>query len=114
MIGRAVEQPMPDALQARLSAPLAAFGRAAGDYLKASAAALSNRQSPPDESALDRTLGAAVAEMAALRHEGLTQTLPDELAGRFFALAFALDQFQHNLGDLGNVVAEQASAPRAG
>ena len=114
MIGRAVEKPMPDALQARLAAPLADFGRTAGDYLKASAVALSNREPPPDESELDRTLATAVAEMTALRHEGLTHTLPDELAGRFFALAFALDQFRHNLGDLGNVVAEQAGAPRVG
>ena len=108
MIGRAVEEPMPDDMQARLAAPLAAFGTAAAGYMNANAAALLVRRPPPDEAALDQAHTAAVAEMAVFRQEGLTRNLSDELAGRFFALAFALEQIRRNLGDLGNVVAEQA------
>lgn len=112
MIGRAVEQPLPEAMQARLAAPLAAFGMAAADYMKANAAALLVRQPPPDETMMDRAHVAAVAEMMALRREGVTRELSDELVGRFFALSFALEQIRRNLGDLGNVVAEQAVAAR--
>jgi len=112
MIGRAVEQPMPADIQDRLAPRLAAFGAAAADYMKANAAALLVRQPPPDAAALDQAHAAAMAEMAALRQEGLTRALSDELAGRFFALAFALEQIRRNLGDLGGVVTEQAVTAR--
>jgi len=108
MIGRAVEQPMPSDIQDRLAPRLATFGTVTAAYMKANAAALLVRQPPPDAAALDQAHAAAMAEMAALRQEGLTRALSDELAGRFFALAFALEQIRRNLGDLGSVVAEQA------
>ena len=112
MIGRAVEQPLPRDMQTRLAAPLAAYGTAAADYMKANAVALLARQPPPDAAVLGQTHAAAVDEMMALRREGLTRALSDELVGRFFALSFALEQIQRNLGDLGNVVTEQAMPAR--
>ena len=48
------------------------------------------------------------AEMAALRGEGLTRTLPLECVERIFALGFALDQMHRNLNDLARCVAESA------
>ena len=109
MIGRAIELPMPADMQARLAPPFRAFGTAAADYMKGCSAALLVRALPPDATALGLANAAAVAEMMALRHEGLTQAMSDEWAGRYFALAFAVEQIGRNLGDLGNVVAEQAA-----
>ena len=56
------------------------------------------------ESALD----AYAAEIAALRREGLTRSLPGDSAERFFALGFALEQMHNNFKDLERCVAEWA------
>jgi hypothetical protein len=46
------------------------------------------------------------AEVAALRSEGLTRGLPGDVAERFFALGFSLEQMRQNLKDLERCVAE--------
>ena len=112
MVSRAVEEAMPPELQARLGPKLAAFATATADYLRANGRALASRQPPPPDAAMDRAFGACIVEIAALRQEGLTRGLSDEMAGRFFALGFALEQMRRNLGDLGNVVAESGAPPQ--
>ena len=51
-------------------------------------------------------------EVAALRGEGLTRGLPGDVAERFFALGFVLEQMRQNLRDLERCVSEWAEAPR--
>jgi hypothetical protein len=48
------------------------------------------------------------AEIAALRSEGLTRSLPGDEAERFFALGFALEQMHSDFKDLERCVAERA------
>ena len=40
------------------------------------------------------------SDPTALRSEGLTRVLPDDMVGRFFALSFSLDQMRRNLREL--------------
>ena len=53
------------------------------------------------------------AEVAALRGEGLTRGLPGDVAERFFALGFSLEQMRQNLKDLERCVAEWSDTPVA-
>jgi hypothetical protein len=61
------------------------------------------------ESALD----AYAAEVAALRRDGLTRSLPGDAAERFFALGFALEQMHDNFKDLKRCVADWAGTSKA-
>jgi len=114
MIGRACVVPLPDALQARLRPVLVTIAVSAAAYLRASGAALMARRAPPSPKAMDEALDAYATEIAALRHQGLTRTLPGEAAERFFALGFALEQLRQNFKDLERCVAEWALSTRAG
>jgi hypothetical protein len=60
------------------------------------------------ETALDAFSG----EMAALRREGLTRSLPADAAEHFFALGFVLEQMHNNVKDLERCVAEWAGSPK--
>lgn len=111
MIGRSVEVAMPDELQERLGPPLAAFAAAAAGHLSAYGVALTARRSPPDGTALERALSACLAEIAAVRHDGLLRGLPDDGVGRIFALEFGLEQLRHDLADLTGLVAGHAMPP---
>jgi len=108
IIGRAAAIPLPEALMSRLEAPLARIGKAFADYFRASGAALPAGRSPPSLEAVEAALNAYAAEIAALRGEGLTRSLPGDAAERFFALGFALEQMGSNLKDLERCVAECA------
>lgn len=108
MIGRAAASPLPDAVRMRLEAPLARDGAAFAEYLSASAAALRAGQAPPPLDAVESALEAYAAEVAALRRDGVTRSLTDDAAERFFALGFALEQMHTNFMDLGRCVAEWA------
>jgi len=112
MIGRAAISPLPEAVGVRLRSPLAGAGLAFADYLRASAAALLVRRGPPALDAVESALDAYAAEVAALRREGLTRSLPGDAAERFFALGFALEQMRDNCKDLKRCVAEWAESPR--
>jgi uncharacterized membrane protein YccC len=108
MIGRAAVVPLPDTLRARLAPPLAHIGTAAVAYLRASSAALVARRDPPSLNAAEEAFDAYAAEVVALRQEGLTRGLPGDVAERFFALGFALEQMRQNFNDLQRCVVECA------
>jgi hypothetical protein len=76
--------------------------------LRASGAALLAGRRPPSLNAVESVLDAYAAEIAALRREGLTRSLPGDAAERFFALGFALEQMHNNFKDLERCVAEWA------
>jgi hypothetical protein len=108
MIGRAALEPLPEPFRTRLGPWLARIAETADDFLRDNAAALLARRNPPPLDAVAAALDRFAAEMAALRGEGLTRTLPLECVERIFALGFALDQMHRNLNDLARCVAESA------
>jgi uncharacterized membrane protein YccC len=108
MIGRAAIGPLPEAIGKRLQSPLAGVGAAFADYLGASAAALLADRGPPPLTAVESALEAYAAEIAALRREGFTRSLPSDAAERVFALGFAFEQMYSNCKDLQRCVAEWA------
>ena len=103
--------PLPEPVHGRLAPRLAAIGRAGSTYLRASGIALAGRLPPPSEAALEEAFVAALAETTALRREGFTRELTDEAVGRFFALAFALEEMRRTFRDLGHDVEVTALAP---
>ena len=112
MVGRAAITPLPEAFAARLAAPIAQLGAAFADYLRASGVALlAGRGSPPLNS-LESALDSFADEMAALRREGLTRSLPADAAEHFFALGFVFEQMHNNVKDLERCVAEWAGSPK--
>ena len=106
MVRRASAVPLPSDLQARLAAPLAKVSDAIVTYLRSVAAVLRTGAGSPSTSPIDAALRAYAAEVAAIRREGLTHGLPGDVAERFFALGFALEQMRQNLKDLERCVAE--------
>jgi uncharacterized membrane protein YccC len=112
MIGRAAVMPLPSELQVRLDAPLARVSEAMTAYLRAAAAALRSGAGAPAIWPLRTALNGYAAEVAALRSEGLTRGLPAEVAERFFALGFVLEQMRQNLRDLERVVSEWTETSR--
>ena len=111
MIGRASVAPLPFNLQARLAAPLANISAAIVTYLRAIAEALRTGVGAPAIWPVQEALQAYAAEIAALRSEGLTRGLPGDVAERFFALGFSLEQMRQNLKDLERCVAEWSETP---
>ena len=111
MIGRASVVPLPSELQARLAAPLAKVGDAIATYLRSTAAALRSGVGAPAIWPIHEALQGYAAEIASLRSEGLTRGLPGDVAERFFALGFSLEQMRQNLKDLERCVAEWSETP---
>lgn len=112
MIGRVAIQPLPDAFRSRLAGPMRDVEAAITGYLRASGVALVARQTPPPAQDVEAALAAYGAEVTAIRRAGLTQSLPDESAERFFALGFVLEQMHQNLLELAAGVTEWAADPR--
>ena len=56
-------------------------------------------------------LQAYTAEVASLRSEGLIRGVPVDVAERFFALGFSLEQMRQNLNDLDRCHAEWCEKP---
>jgi uncharacterized membrane protein YccC len=112
MLGRAAVTPLPEALRARLEAPLAQVGAAFADYLRVSGAALRAHRGPPSLDAVDAALAAYAAEIAALRREGATRSLAVTAMESLFALGFAFDQMHNNFKDLERCVAEWAGGSK--
>jgi len=106
MIGRAATSPLPETVRSRIETPLAHVGAAFADYLRASGAALQTNREPPPLNDVESALDAYAVEIAALRREGLTRSLPGDATERFFALGFALEQMHQNFKDLERCVAE--------
>ena len=110
IIGRATTTPLPEDIIARLQSPLAQIGGAFTDYLRGSAAALRAGRQPLSLQAVESAVDAYAVEIAAVRSQGLTRHLPADVAERFFALSFALEQMHSNFQDLQRCVAERAQS----
>lgn len=118
MIGRASGSPLPANVQARLVRPLSDVSKAIVGFMRAVAASLRSGGGTIDIRPVDDALQAYAAEVAAVRSEGLIRGLPGDVAERFFALGFSLEQMRQNLNDLdrcheewcANAVAKQADA----
>jgi len=108
MIGRAAQLPPPKALRLRLDVPIKDAAAALADYLGGVGDALRARRRPPPRDAVETALDAYTALVNELRREGLTRDLDAELAERFFALGFALEQMRQNLKDLERCAREWA------
>jgi hypothetical protein len=108
MIGRASVVPLPSELQARLSGPVTRVSDAIASYLRGCAVALRNGSGPPPIWPIHVAVKAYAEQVAAVRSDGLTRSLPGDAAERFFALGFSLEQMRQNLIDLERVVAEWA------
>jgi hypothetical protein len=106
MIGRATVTPLPPDLRSRLAAPLASVSAAIVNYLKETAVALRTGAGSAPARPVEAALQAYSAEVAALRSEGLTRSLPGDAAERFFAVGFSLQQIRQNLKDLNRCAAE--------
>jgi Fusaric acid resistance protein family len=111
MIGRASVVPLPADLQRRLTLPLKRVSDTKVEYLKATAAALRTGTLPPPISPVHDALRAYAAEVASVRSEGLTRGVPGDVAERFFALGFSLEQMRQNLKDLERCVTAWAEGP---
>jgi hypothetical protein len=111
IIGRAGIKPLPEALRGRLGPPLTHVGAAGQDFLNASAAALDAGDGPPPVEAFEAALAAYIAEVEAVRREGLTLPLTSNEVEPVFALGFALEQLRQNFIDLRRCV--QSYARRA-
>jgi hypothetical protein len=111
MVGRASGAPLPSDLQGRLAAPLAKVSDAIGIYLRSTAVALRTSAPSAPTSPVDDALHDYASEVEALRREGLTRGLPVDVAERFFALCFALEQMRQNLKDLERCINEWSDKP---
>lgn len=111
IIGRASVVPLPSELQRRLAVPLKNVSDAIVEYLGKTAAALRVGTRPPSLSPVETALQAYAAEVASVRAEGLTRGLPGDMAERFFALGFSLEQMRQNLKDLERCVEYWAGSP---
>jgi uncharacterized membrane protein YccC len=117
MIGRASVVPLPANVQARLVRPLSDVSKAIVDNMRAVAVSLRSGSGAVDIQPVDAALRAYAAEVAALRSEGLIRGVPVDVAERFFALGFSLEQMRQNLNDLDRCRAdwcETAAAKPAG
>jgi hypothetical protein len=120
MIGRASVVPLPASVQVRLARPLSDISKAIVDFMRAVAASLRNGSGTVNIRSVDDALQAYAAEVAAVRSEGLIRGLPGDVAERFFALGFSLEQMRQNLNDLdrchdewcANAITKQAAAKR--
>jgi hypothetical protein len=113
MIGRASVVPLPSDLQARLAAPLAKVSEAIVTYLRSIAAVLRSGAGARAIGPVEVALQGYAEEVAKLRREGMTRGLPGDVAERFFALGFSLEQMRQNLADLERCVAEWSETPAA-
>jgi uncharacterized membrane protein YccC len=112
ILGRAGVKPLPDTLLARLSEPLTRVGAAASAFLNDSAAALDRRNAPPPLDGYEAGLFAYIAEVEAVRSEGLTLPLTSNEVEPVFALGFTLEQLHQNFIDLQRCVRDYARRPR--
>ncbi len=114
MVGRASVTPLPSELQVRLAGPLSQVSEAIVTFLRSAAEALRAGAGCPPIRPVHAALESYANEIASLRREGLTRGLPGDVAERFFALGFSLDQMRQNLMDLERCLAEWSEAPAKG
>ena len=111
MIGRECLVALPANVQTRLDAPLSGVREAIADHMRASAAALRNSVKPPVIDPVQFALQAYAEEVASVRRDGLIRALPGDIAERFYAVGFTLEQMRQNLGDLDRCIAEWSVTP---
>jgi hypothetical protein len=111
IIGRASVVPLPANVQARLARPLANVSKAIVDYMRAAAASLRAGSGTVDMAPVDAALQDYSTEVNAIRSEGLIRGLPVDVAERFFALGFSLEQMRQNLRDLDRCNTDWCEAP---
>jgi uncharacterized membrane protein YccC len=111
MIGRASVVPLPAELQQRMAAPLARVSQTMVDYLNTIASALRTGRGAPAIWPVQSALEAYAAEVASVRSDGLTIGITGDIAERFFALGFSLEQMRQNLRDLERCVSYWADSP---
>jgi uncharacterized membrane protein YccC len=112
LMGRASIKPLPEPLRGRLGALLTRVGAAASEFIDASATALNDRNGPPPLDAYEAALAAYIAEVEAVRSEGLTLPLTANEVEPLFALGFTLEQLRQNFIDLQRCVQDYARRPR--
>jgi hypothetical protein len=112
MIGRASVVPLPSELQRRLASPLAGVSNAFAGYLNETAISLRTGTPPPPCAPVQTALQDYAAEVGLVRSEGLIRGVPGDVAERFFALGFSLEQMRQNLKDLERCVMDWAGAER--
>jgi uncharacterized membrane protein YccC len=110
MIGRASVVPLPANVQARLARPLSDVSNAIVSYMQSVAVSLRSGTGAAEIQPVDVALQAYAAEIAALRSDGLIRGLPVDVAERFFALGFSLEQMRQNLNDLSRCHADWCEA----
>jgi Fusaric acid resistance protein-like len=108
IIGRASIKPLPEPLRSRLAAPLSRVGAAASDFLNDSATALNERTAPPPLDGYEAAHAAYIAEVEAVRSEGLTLPLTANEVEPLFALGFTLELLHQNFIDLQRCVGAHA------
>jgi uncharacterized membrane protein YccC len=108
IIARALTVALPETVAARLAQPVAAIVAALSAALNDIGTALASRSAPPDLTAVAQALASFEAELAALRHDGVTRDLPEEAVQRLFGLAFGFEQIGRNLNELAGRVGELA------
>lgn len=113
MIGRECLVALPAHVQARLDTPLSGVREAIAGHMRATAAALRDGVNPPVIDPVQFALQGYAEEVASVRRDGLLRALPGDVAERFFALGFSLEQLRQNLGDLDRCVAEWSAKPPA-
>jgi hypothetical protein len=111
MIGRASVLPLPAELQRPLVLPLKRVSDAIVEYLNAAAASLRMGTLPPAIAPVQDALRTYAAAVAVVRSEGLIRGVAGDVAERFFALGFSLEQMRRNLKDLERCVAAWAESP---
>ena len=111
MIGRASVVPLPANVQARLARPLSEVSNAIVGYMNDAASALRVGSGVVDIERVAAALQAYATEVAALRSEGLIRGVPVDVAERFFALGFSLEQMRQNLNDLDRCCADWCEKP---
>jgi uncharacterized membrane protein YccC len=107
MVGRAVNQPLPDTVAGLLGPPAAQLLEAAAAQLEACASSV-RAGAAPDNSRLDQPRAAFVEAVEQARAAKLTSELTFDAAARVFGLVFALESLLDNLADLSDRVAEMA------
>ena len=112
MIGRTSGVPLPSVLQVRLAVPLSDVSKAMVLYMNSVAAALRAGAGVPAIAPVHAALQRYAAEVAAVRSEGLIRGLPGDVAERFFALGFSLEQMHQNLCDLDRCAGEWCGQSR--
>jgi uncharacterized membrane protein YccC len=100
MIGRAASSPLPAPVLDKLEPSLTALHEATRTLLLSLAEALRQRTKPPDPQVFRAALEAFTGDADALRGNALVRELPASAFGQVFALGFAFEQFQKDLGDL--------------